>query len=73
MTTTLILAIPDLEYKLQIKVNTSGHTIGGVLSQLQPDELWRPISYISQSLNKTKQNYEIYDRELLAIMIGLRQ
>ena len=73
MITTPILAIPDPECKLQVEVNISGHAIGGVLSQLQPDKSWRPISYISQSLNETKQNYEIYDRELLAIMIGLKQ
>ena len=47
MTTTPILVIPDPERKLQVEVNASGHAIGGVLSQLQPDESWRPISYIS--------------------------
>jgi len=47
MTTTPILAIPDPERKLRVEVDASGHTIGRVLSQLQPDESWRPISYIS--------------------------
>jgi len=32
MTTTLILVIPDLEHKLQVEVDASGHAIGGVLS-----------------------------------------
>ena len=54
ITTTPILAIPDPEWKLQVEVNASGHAIGEVLSQLQPDESWRLISYIFQSLNETK-------------------
>ena len=54
MTTTPILAIPDPERKLRVEVDASGHAIEGVLSQLQPNESWRPISYISQSLNETE-------------------
>ena len=46
--------IPNPECKLQVEVDTSGHAIGGVLSQLQPDKSWKPIFYIFQSLNKTK-------------------
>jgi len=38
MITTPILAIPNPEYKLWVKVDTSGHAIEGVLSQLQPDK-----------------------------------
>jgi len=38
MTTTPILAIPNPEYKLQVEINTSGHAIEGVLSQLQPNK-----------------------------------
>jgi len=38
ITTTPILTISDLEHKLQVEVDASGHAIGGVLSQLQPDE-----------------------------------
>ena len=34
---------------------------------------WHPCSYMSKSFSKTKQNYEIYDRELLAIIQALTE
>src|SRR6267154_2543589 len=34
--------------------------------------LLRPLGFHSQTFNKAKQNYPIYDRELLAIIRGLR-
>jgi len=35
------------------------------------DGLWRPVAFLSKSLNKTERNYEIYDKEMLAIVRGL--
>jgi len=35
------------------------------------DGLWRPVVFLSKSLNKTKRNYEIHDKEMLAIIRGL--
>ena len=32
------------------------------------DDLWRPVAFISKSLNKTKQNYEIHDKEMLGVI-----
>jgi len=32
------------------------------------DNKWRPVAYISKLLNKTKQNYEIHDKEMLAVI-----
>ena len=43
------------------------------MSQLQEDNSWRPIAYLSRAMNETKRNYEIYDQELLAIIEGLKQ
>jgi len=47
----------------------SGYAIGGVLSQQQQDDFWRPIAYLSKAMNET----EIYNQELLVIMKGLKQ
>ena len=58
---------------MRLETNASGYAIGGVLSQLQKDNSWRPIAYLSRAMNETKRNYEIYDQELLAIMEGLKQ
>jgi len=32
------------------------------------DELWRPVTFISKSLSDTEWNYEIHDKEMLAIV-----
>jgi len=52
-------------------VNASDYAIGGVLSMECKDRLWRPVAFLSKSLNKTERNYEIHDKEMLAIIRGL--
>jgi len=32
------------------------------------DEKWRPVAFISKSLSDTEQNYEIHDKEMLAVV-----
>ena len=41
---------------------------GGVLSMECKDKLWRPVAFLSKSLNETERNYEIHDKEMLAII-----
>ena len=35
------------------------------------DGLWRPLAFLSKSLNETERNYKIHDKEMLAIIRGL--
>jgi len=32
------------------------------------DEKWRPVAFLSKSLNEIERNYEIYDKEMLAVI-----
>jgi len=32
------------------------------------DELWKPVAFISKSLSDTERNYEIHDKEMLAVV-----
>ena len=32
------------------------------------DNKWRPVAYISKSLNETEKNHEIYDKEMLVVI-----
>jgi len=68
-----ILAIPDSKRKMRLETDASGYAIGGVLSQQQKDDSWKPIAYLSRTMNETERNYKIYDRELLVIIEGLKQ
>ncbi|KAJ8488756.1 hypothetical protein ONZ51_g3361 [Trametes cubensis] len=41
---------------------------GAVLRQQGEDRLWHPCAYLSKSFTPAERNYQIYDRELLAIV-----
>jgi len=66
-----VLAAPDLDKKMRMEVDASDYATGGVLSMECKDGLWRPVAFLSKSLNETKRNYEIHDKEMLAIIRGL--
>ena len=67
-TTEPILVTPDLDKEMRVEVDTSDFTTGEVLLMKYEDEKWRPVTYISKSLNKAERNYEIHDKEMLAII-----
>jgi len=50
-----------------VETDASGHTIGGVLSQEQ-DSKWKPIAFLSRTMQPAERNYEIYDKELLTVV-----
>ena len=54
-----------------MEADASNFATGGVLSIKCEDNKWRPVVYISKLLNETKRNYEIHDKEMLAIICCL--
>ena len=70
-TKELVLAAPDLDKKMRMEVDASDYATGGVLSMECEDGLWRPVAFLSKSLNETERSYEIHDKEMLAIIRGL--
>ena len=66
----LVLSLPKMEGKFRIETDTSEHAIGGVLSQEQEGK-WKPIAFLSRIMQLVERNYEIYDKELLAIVEAL--
>jgi len=63
----LVLSLSRREGKFRVETDTSEHTIGGVLFQEQ-DGKWKPIAFLSRKMQPAERNYEIYDKELLAIV-----
>jgi len=51
-----------------VEANASNYTTGGVLSMKYSDKLWRPVAFILKSLSNTERNYEIHDKEMLAVV-----
>ena len=64
----ITLAIPNNKGQLRVEVDVSDFTMGGILSQQQPNGTWRLVAFISKSFNSVEQNYKIYNKEMLAIM-----
>ena len=67
----LVLAVLDLDKKMRIEVNALDYATRGILSMECEDRKWQSVAFLSKSLNKTKRNYEIHDKEMLAIIRGL--
>ena len=67
-TTEPVLAIPDINREMRVEVDTSDYAIGGVLLTKCEDRKWRPVAFIFKSLNTTEQNYEIHNKEMLAVI-----
>ncbi|KAF8633519.1 hypothetical protein AX17_004429 [Amanita inopinata Kibby_2008] len=71
MTQAPILALPTNTGQFRVKMDASGYAISAVLSQEQ-DEKYQPITFHSQCMTQAEWNYEIYDKELLAIMDAIK-
>ena len=63
-----MLVAPGLDKEMRVEADASEYTTGGVLSMKCEDEKWRPVAFISKLLNEMERNYEIHDREMLAIV-----
>ena len=70
ITSQPVLFLPKREGKFRVETDASEHAIGGILSQEQ-DGKWKPIAFLSRTMQAAEQNYEIYDKELLAIVEAL--
>ncbi len=73
-TTAPILHHPDPNSPFVVEVDASNVGIGAILSQRQgdPAKLY-PCAYYSRKLTSTERNYDVGDRELLAIKSALEE
>jgi len=67
-TTEPVLAIPDIDKEMRVEADASDYVTGGVLLTKYEDGKWRPVAFISKSLNTIERNYEIHDKEMLAVI-----
>jgi len=67
-TTEPVLAIPDIDREMRVEADASDYVTGGVLSTKCEDGKWRLVALISKSLNTTERNYEIHNKEMLAVI-----
>ena len=68
-----ILRHYDPNLQSRIETDASDGVVAGVLSQLHPDGEWHPVAYFSKTMAPAECNYEIHDKEMLAIIRSLSQ
>ncbi|KAL2095692.1 hypothetical protein ACEWY4_007840 [Coilia grayii] len=73
-TSAPILQVPDPERQFVVEVDASDIGVGAVLSQQHPeDNKLHTHAYFSRRLSSAEWNYDIGDRELLAIKLALEE
>ena len=72
-TTAPVLRIPDRYKQFRLTTDASLLAVGAVLEQQDENNDWRPCAYFSHGLNSAERNYPIYDRELLAVILALKE
>lgn len=69
-----ILQMPDPDLQFVGEVDASDVGVGGVLSQRSPaDQKLHPCTFFSRRLSPAERNYDIGNRELLAVKLALEE
>ncbi|EAQ82860.1 hypothetical protein CHGG_11115 [Chaetomium globosum CBS 148.51] len=68
-----ILAYFDYSKRTVVETDASNWASGGVLSQYDDNGKLRPVAFFSAKHSSAECNYEIYDKELLAIVKALEE
>ena len=73
LTSSPVLMMPDQTRPFQIECDASKYASRAVLTQQDSNGDKHPVAYLSKTFSETERNYEIYDRELLAIIRALEE
>lgn len=71
LTTTPVLALPDMSLPFKVTTDASGTAIGAVLSQ-DFGKGDQPIAFESKRLNEAEAKYPAHEQEMLAVVHALR-
>jgi hypothetical protein len=72
-TSAPILIHPDPAKPFIVETDVSNFALGAILSQFGIDGLLHPVAFYSQKLTSAEINYQVYDKELLAIITAFEQ
>ena len=69
-----ILILPDLDCQFVVEVDASDSGVGAVLSQRSAeDQKLHPCAFFSRKLSPAERNYDVGNRELLAVKLALEE
>ena len=73
-TTAPILTLPDPQRQFMVEVDASNDGVGAVLSQRsEKDDKMHPCAFLSRRLSPAERNYDVGNRELLAVKVALEE
>ena len=72
LSAAVLLVHPSHTAPTSITVDASDIAVGGALEQYLGGQ-WRPVAFFSRKLNKVEARYSAFDRELLAMYLGVRR
>jgi len=72
-TTAPVLRHFDYDREAIIETDASDYVSAGVLSQYNDEGALHPVAYISKKHSPAECNYDIYDKELMAIYMSLEE
>jgi hypothetical protein len=70
VTSEPVLHFPMDDGEWRVEADSSDFATGACLTQCRAG-VWVPIAFLSKGLNDTERNYDIHDKEMLAIMRAL--
>jgi hypothetical protein len=73
VTSAPVLTFPTDTGHFRLECDASNFATGAVLSQLQDDRQYHPVGFMSKSFNDIERNYQIHDKEMLAIIRALEE
>ena len=68
-----ILCIPDVSHPFLLMTDASLLAAGAVLMQSDTSGDLHPCAYFSKTFSAVERNYDIYDQELLAVILALSE
>jgi hypothetical protein len=68
-----VLAHFDPDQDVTVEMDASDYVSTGVLSQYDDDNVLHPVAYFSKKDSPMEYNYEIYDKELMAIIQAFKE
>ena len=68
-----VLAQYNPSLTVELSVDASPYGLDAVIMHVYPNGTRRPIAYASRTLNEQDKRYGQIDKELLAIMFGLKR
>jgi hypothetical protein len=68
-----ILKIYQSRLLIRVEIDASDFVLGVYIVQRHNNRVWHPVTYYSKKMTPLELNYDIYNKELLAIVAVLKE